>query len=97
MGYVYILTNYKFGTLYIGVTNQLLRRIQEHKEKKVGGFTKKYNLTRLVYVESYERIGEAIFREKCMKKWLRKWKLEAITKENPEWRDLYQELLENWA
>ncbi len=97
MAYVYILTNYRFGTLYIGVTNNILRRVQEHKEKKQESFTKKHNCTRLVYVEVHESILEAIAREKSMKKWKRQWKLEAITKENPTWRDLYAEILEHWV
>ncbi len=95
MAYVYILTNYRFGTLYIGVTNNILRRVQEHKKKKSESFTKKYNCTRLVYVEVHETIVSAIAREKSMKRWRRQWKLEFITKENPTWKDLYSDLLEH--
>ncbi|MBP9095465.1 MAG: GIY-YIG nuclease family protein [Ignavibacteria bacterium] len=90
--FVYILTNKRNGTLYIGVTNNLLRRVKEHKDKIVKGFTEKYNVDKLVYYEQTENVNSAISREKVLKKWERKWKLELIEKENPEWRDLYYEL-----
>ena len=90
--YVYILSNGKNGTLYIGVTNNLLRRVKEHKEKIKDGFTKKYNITDLVYYEQTENVHSAISREKVLKKWERQWKINLIEKENPEWRDLYFEL-----
>jgi len=86
--YVYILTNKKYGTLYIGVTNNLERRIYEHRNKLVAGFTKKYNLDKLVYFEETNSIVIAINREKQLKKWNRQWKLELINKENPSWKDL---------
>ena len=92
-GYVYIVTNKPFGTLYIGVTSDLVKRIWEHKEKKIDGFTKKYNLTRLVYYEIHERIDEAIHREKQMKEWNRNWKLRQIIDKNPDWKDLYEEII----
>ncbi len=85
--YVYILTN-QSRTLYTGVTNDLERRIFEHKGKRVPGFTKKYNITRLVYFEEGTDIGSAILREKQIKGWLRKKKITLIEKENPEWLDL---------
>lgn len=87
--YVYILTNKKNGTLYVGVTNNLVRRIFEHKQSLVEGFTKKYKVNRLVYYESTQDINSAIHREKCIKKWRRAWKIELIEKLNPMWDDLY--------
>ena len=90
--FVYIRTNRKGGTLYIGVTNDLARRGYEHREKMQKGFTEKYNLNRLVYYESYPTAPEAIAREKAMKKWNRAWKIRRIEEMNPDWRDLYSEL-----
>lgn len=90
--FVYIMTNRKGGTLYIGVTNDLARRGYEHREKMQKGFTEKYNLDRLVYYESYPTAQEAIAREKAMKKWNRAWKIRRIEEMNPDWRDLYEEL-----
>ncbi|MDX2073643.1 MAG: GIY-YIG nuclease family protein [Alphaproteobacteria bacterium] len=91
-GYVYIITNKAFGTLYIGVTSDLIKRVWEHKEKLVEGFTKKYGLDKLVYYEIYERIDDAILREKQIKEWNRNWKLRQIMEMNPEWKDLYGEI-----
>ena len=76
------------GTLYIGVTNNLKKRVYEHKKKLVDGFTKRYNITRLVYYETGTDIYDVIQREKQMKKWYRKWKIELIEKKNPNWEDL---------
>jgi putative endonuclease len=90
--YVYILTNKRNGTLYIGVTNNLKRRIFEHKEKQVEGFTKIYGVDKLVYFEMTENVSAAIEREKRLKEWQRGWKLKLIEKENQEWRDLYDEI-----
>ncbi|MBN8570672.1 MAG: GIY-YIG nuclease family protein [Ignavibacteria bacterium] len=90
--YVYILSSRKNGTLYIGVTNNLLRRVKEHKEKNSKGFTKKYNVTDLVYYEQTENVHSAISREKVLKKWERQWKINLIERDNPEWKDLYFEL-----
>ncbi|MDD4477244.1 MAG: GIY-YIG nuclease family protein [Patescibacteria group bacterium] len=90
--YTYILSNKKNGTLYVGITNNLIRRIYEHKNNLVGGFTKKYDIHNLVYYEQYDSVDDAISREKQMKKWNRKWKIELIEKDNPNWRDLYEEL-----
>ncbi len=92
-GYVYVMTNKKFGTLYIGVTSDLIKRIWEHKEKNTEGFTKKYNLNRLVYYEIHENIESAIYREKQMKEWNRNWKLRQIIDFNPEWKDLYDDII----
>ena len=80
------------GTLYTGVTNDLIRRIYEHKNCLVDGFTKKYNVKILVYFEQTTDIESAIAREKCIKKWNRLWKRRLIEKENPEWKDLSLEL-----
>jgi putative endonuclease len=80
------------GTLYIGVTIDLLKRVKEHKEDITEGFTKRYQIHTLVYYEQTESIISAIQREKQMKKWKRNWKIELIEKSNPEWKDLYEEL-----
>ena len=80
------------GTLYIGVTNNLIRRVYEHKNNLIKGFTSKYGVHRLVYFESTSEVESAILREKQLKKWKREWKLELIEKINPEWKDLYEEL-----
>jgi len=86
--YVYIMTNKPNGILYVGVTNDVVRRAHEHREGLVPGFTKRYGLERLVYVEEYDDIQEAIWREKRIKAWLRGWKTRLIVSTNPEWRDL---------
>jgi len=91
--YVYILASERNGTLYVGVTNDIIRRIQEHKEGLIEGFTKKYKVHTLVYYETYNDIDEAIYREKQMKIWKRKYKLDLIEKYNPNWKDLYYELI----
>jgi len=93
--YVYILCNKRNGTLYTGVTSKIIKRIYEHKNKLVDGFTKKYNLHRLVWYELHETVESAITREKRIKKWERKWKLELIEKDNPRWNDLYDHICEN--
>ena len=93
--YVYILCNKRNGTLYTGVTSRIIKRIYEHKNKLVDGFTKKYNLHRLVWYEIHETAESAITREKRIKKWERKWKLELIEKENPGWNDLYDHICGN--
>jgi putative endonuclease len=89
--YVYIMTN-KSGTLYTGVTNDLKRRVLEHKEHLVPGFTKRYNITRLVYYEETNDVHSALAREKQIKGWLRRKKVELIESVNPQWRDLYESL-----
>jgi len=91
--YLYILSNKYNGTLYIGVTNDLERRMFEHKGKLIDGFTKKYNLNRLIYFETFQYINDAIKREKNMKKWKRQWKINLIEEENPNWRDLSKDWL----
>jgi putative endonuclease len=93
MPYVYILSNKKHGTIYIGVTNNLVRRIHEHKEKIIKSFSQKYDLTKLVYYEVFDSIVDAITREKNLKNWKREWKVELIEKMNPEWEDLYYKIV----
>ena len=84
----------KNGTLYIGVTNNLERRMFEHKHKLAEGFTKKYGLDKLVYFETYQYVNDAIKREKNMKKWKRQWKISLIEKDNPNWNDLSHDWFE---
>lgn len=86
--FVYILTNIKNTVLYIGITNNLIRRVYEHKNKLIEDFTKKYNLTKLVYFEEFSRVEDAIAAEKKIKGWLRIKKIKLIESINPEWRDL---------
>ena len=90
--YVYMLTNNRNGTLYTGVNNDLLRRVIEHKRKINAGFTKRYNLTKLVWFEQTTDIRWAIQKEKKMKKWRRKWKIELNEETNPGWKDLFYEI-----
>ena len=88
MYYVYILSNKRNGTIYIGATDDIERRVKEHKNKIFYGFTAKYNVNRLIYFEEYESQEGAFTRERQLKKWNRAWKLELIEKENPQWLDL---------
>jgi putative endonuclease len=92
-GWVYIMTNQPFGPLYIGVTNDIVRRAWEHRTGFREGFTKRYHLTRLVYAEQHDDIRSAIQREKNIKHWPRAWKLDLIGARNPTWTDLYEGLL----
>lgn len=91
--YVYILASKRNGTLYVGVTNDLIRRVAEHKGSQIEGFTKKYNVHRLVYFEDTDDIDAALNREKQLKKWKRAWKLRLIERANTEWRDLFQDIM----
>ncbi|MEK7544205.1 MAG: GIY-YIG nuclease family protein [Patescibacteria group bacterium] len=91
--YVYILTSKPNGTLYIGVTNNLVKRVWQHKNNLVDGFTKQYSIHSLVYFEEYQNINEALLREKRMKKWNRNWKICLIETNNPHWNDLYEKIL----
>lgn len=90
--YVYILASKPRGTLYIGVTNDLIKRVQEHRSDLVEGFTKRYGVHLLVHYEVCSDVTAAIWREKRLKKWNRAWKMRLIDSENPEWRDLYLDL-----
>jgi putative endonuclease len=92
-GYVYVLASERYGTLYVGVTSDLIKRVWQHKEGLVEGFSKQHNVKRLVWYESHEDIRAAIEREKQIKKWNRAWKIELIQKQNPKWDDLYDSLL----
>ncbi|MEG3618915.1 GIY-YIG nuclease family protein [Magnetovibrio sp. PR-2] len=89
---VYILTNKRNGTLYVGVTSNLAKRISEHKSDAVDGFSKEHSLHTLVHAEFLETMEDAIVREKRIKKWRRAWKLELIEKDNPDWRDLSEDV-----
>ena len=91
--YVYIMASKRNGTLYIGVTNNLARRVFQHKNDFIEGFTKKYGIHMLVYYEECHDIESAIQRERRMKKWNRQWKIKRIEQQNPEWRDLYEEVV----
>lgn len=90
--FVYILASRQNGTLYIGVTSDITKRIHEHKTKAADGFTKKYGIDMLVYLEAHDTAEAAILREKQMKEWKRAWKVALIEKSNPEWRDLYGDI-----
>ena len=91
--YVYILASKRNGTLYIGVTSDLLKRVWQHKNKLVEGFTKKYDVNRLVYYEIHSDAENAIIREKQLKKWRRSWKIKLLEEKNPDWKDLYEGIL----
>jgi len=88
----YLLASKKLGMIYAGVTSDLSKRIWQHKADTLAGFTRKYNVHRLVYFEAHETMAQAILREKQVKKWRRAWKIELIEKENAEWRDLSEDL-----
>ena len=89
---VYILASKRNGTLYIGVTSDLVKRVCEHKDGLIEGFTKEYGVTLLVHFEVFEDVNEAILREKRLKKWNRDWKIRLIEETNPQWKDLYVEI-----
>ena len=90
---VYLLASRRNGTLYTGVTSDLVKRVWEHKNNVAEGFTKRYGVHRLVWYELYSNIESAIAREKAIKEWKRQWKLELIKSLNPDWRDLFEELV----
>ncbi len=92
--YVYILASRRNGTLYIGVTNSLIKRVWQHKSGLVDGFTKKYGIYELVHYETYDNPYDAIQREKRLKKWNRHWKLRLIEENNPDWDDLYNDIMD---
>jgi putative endonuclease len=87
--YVYLVTNKPRGVLYIGVTTDLIRRVSEHRQSLIPGFSKRYNCTRLVWYEVHEDVRVAIQREKSLKRWYRDWKIALVEKSNPNWRDLF--------
>jgi len=89
----YLLASRRNGTLYVGVTSDVVKRVWEHKEDLADGFTKRYGVHMLVWYELHDSMEGAIRREKAIKEWKRRWKLELIEKQNPEWRDLYYGLL----
>ncbi len=91
--FVYILASKPRGTLYVGVTNNLTRRVFEHKNKLIEGFTERYDVNLLVWYESSGSIESAIVYEKKLKRWRREWKIEMIEKQNPEWVDLYPQIV----
>lgn len=92
--YVYILASQRNGTLYIGMTSDLVKRLWEHKSKVIPGFTDKYDVILLVYYEIFGDIQSAAAREKRLKEWKRQWKIELIEKMNPEWKDLYHDIIQ---
>lgn len=94
--YVYILSNKVNGTLYIGITNDLHRRVYEHKSKVLKGFTRKYNIDKLMYYEEFNNVKQAILREKRLKKWNREWKIELIEENNKDWLDLAQDFYDEF-
>ena len=92
--YVYMLASRKQGTLYLGVTNDLVRRVSQHKQKTLPGFTNRYDVRRLVWFECCDAPADAIAREKEVKKWRRDWKINLIEKDDPDWNDLYPEIIQ---
>ena len=92
MYWVYILASRRHGTIYIGVTNDLIRRVYQHKNKLIKSFTSQYGVVRLVWFETHDDITAAIEREKELKKWRREWKVNLIERDNPDWNDLYDEI-----
>jgi putative endonuclease len=90
--HVYLMATRKDGTLYLGVTRDLVRRVYQHKNKTLKGFTSRYDVDRLVWFETYDDPVNAITREKEVKKWRRDWKIQLINESNPDWRDLYPEI-----
>lgn len=91
--WIYILASAPGGTLYVGVTNDLVRRVYEHREGRADGFTRKYNVKRLIYFEAHDTVMSAIQREKNIKHWPREWKIDLIVKDNPFWHDLYDDIV----
>lgn len=96
LSFVYIVTNKRYGTLYTGLTTNLVKRIYEHRNKLADSFSKKHNCTRLVYYEIHHDINEAANKERLLKKWKRDWKIELIENSNPEWVDLYEDISKKW-
>lgn len=90
--HVYIMASDRNGTLYVGISSDLARRVYEHRHGATGGFTKRYGVTKLVYMEPFDDVEYALQRERQIKKWNRRWKLDLIEKTNPQWLDLYDKL-----
>ncbi len=90
--FVYLLASRRNGTLYVGVTGDLVRRVHQHRTGALGGFTARYGVTRLVWYEAHDDIAAAIRREKCLKRWRRSWKLALVERTNPDWRDLWDDI-----
>ena len=90
--YIYILASKRNGTLYVGVSSDLVKRLYQHKNKDVDGFTKKYAVNKLMYYEVYQDARTALYRERCIKEWKREWKVALIEKNNPQWKDLGEEM-----
>ena len=91
--YVYIMASQRQGTLYVGVTSDLVGRVYQHKQGSIEGFTKRYKVHRLVYYEVHDDVRSAITREKQIKKWRRAWKIRMIEEKNPDWDDLYERIV----
>lgn len=91
--WVYVLANTKYGTLYVGVTNSLERRVSQHKAKVFGGFTAKHNIDRLMWCRGFGDVHQAIHFEKLLKRWRREWKIQLIEADNPNWEDLYLRMM----
>ncbi len=91
--YVYIMANREYGTIYVGVTSDLRKRVYEHKNEIIEGFTSKYHLHKLVYYEVHDSAESAILQEKRLKRWKREWKIQLIEKQNPQWKDLTEEIM----
>jgi putative endonuclease len=91
-GFVYILASKRDSVLYTGVTSDIVKRVYEHKQGFVEGFSKKYNTKLLVYYECHDRIDDAVHRETCIKRWKREWKIKLIEDMNPDWQDLYESI-----
>lgn len=91
--HVYILASRRNGTLYVGITSDLVKRVYDHKNKVISGFTKELEISTLVYFETYDDAERAIHREKCIKEWKRDWKLKLIEENNPQWKDLYERIV----
>lgn len=96
MVFIYILTNKRYGTLYTGLTTNLMRRMEEHRAGTFKGFASKHHLRQLVYYEIHEDINAAAHRERLLKKWKRLWKIELIENSNPNWYDLYEDVKRKW-
>lgn len=96
ISFVYFVTNKRYGTIYTGLTTNILKRIEEHKQERADGFTKKHGCKKLVWYEIHYDIREAAHRERLIKKWKRDWKIEMIEKGNPDWADLYEDVRKKW-